>query len=88
MGRDMKPEQLYFAILSDVELEALSEWNPDEITAAVIKRFILNFFKGLAEVIKLKNSIVQFIHESVKDFLFKANGLGKIWSDLGGNLKE
>ncbi|GAB1317667.1 hypothetical protein MFIFM68171_07877 [Madurella fahalii] len=83
----LKPEQLYFAILSGVEPEALSEWNPDEITAAVMKRFVLNSSKGLAEVTKSKSPTVQFIHESVKDFLLKENGLREIWSDLGGNFE-
>ena len=83
----LKPEQLYFAILSGVDPDALSEWNPDEITAAVMKRFILNSSKGLAEVTKSKSPTVQFIHESVKDFLLKENGLREIWSDLGGNFE-
>lgn len=83
----MKPEQLYFAILSGVEPEALSEWNPDEITPSVMKRFIIDSSKGLAEVTKSKNETVQFIHESVKDFLLKENGLREIWSDLGANFQ-
>lgn len=83
----MKPEQLYFAILSGVEPEALSEWNPDEITSSVMKRFIIDSSKGLAEITKSKNETVQFIHESVKDFLLKENGLRKIWSDLGANFQ-
>ncbi|KXX80367.1 Protein SERAC1 [Madurella mycetomatis] len=83
----LRPEQLYFAILSGVEPDVLSEWNPDEITAPDMKRFILNSSKGLAEVTKSKIPTVQFIHESVKDFLLKENGLREIWSDLGGNFK-
>ncbi|KAL2129396.1 hypothetical protein VTI74DRAFT_7840 [Chaetomium olivicolor] len=50
-----------------------------------MKRFILDSSKGLAEVTKSENPTVQFIHESVKDFLLKENGLREIWSDLGGN---
>ncbi|RYP71044.1 hypothetical protein DL769_004757 [Monosporascus sp. CRB-8-3] len=79
----LKPEQLYFAILSGVEPEVLSEWNPDEVTAPVVQRFILSSSKGLAEITKSKNPTVQFIHESVKDFLLKENGLREVWSDLG-----
>ncbi|KAI0888269.1 uncharacterized protein GGS22DRAFT_95525 [Annulohypoxylon maeteangense] len=85
--RPLKPEQLYFAILSGVEPEALSDWNPDEITASVIKRFILSSSKGLAEITRSKIPTVQFIHESVKDFLFKENELKEIWSDLGSNFQ-
>jgi hypothetical protein len=82
-------EQLYFAILSGVELEAVSEWNPDEITQDTIRRFILDSSKGLTETTtsKLqKDQKVQFIHESVRDFLLKEDALGNIWPDLRSNL--
>ncbi|KAK3290943.1 uncharacterized protein B0H64DRAFT_49913 [Chaetomium fimeti] len=83
----LKPEQLYFAILSGVNPEALSEFDPGEITTAVTKRFILSSSKGLAEVTKSKSPTVQFIHESVRDFLLKEDGLREVWSDLGGNFE-
>jgi ankyrin repeat protein len=83
----LKPEQLYCAILSGVEPEALTEWDAEEITAAVMKKFILNSSKGLAEVTKSKSPTVQFIHESVRDFLLKENGLREIWHDLGTNFE-
>ncbi|KAM7209925.1 hypothetical protein V8F06_014692 [Rhypophila decipiens] len=79
------PEQLYFAILSGVEPKSLYEWDPDEITATVIQRFILSSSKGLAEITKSRTRTVQFIHESVRDFLLKENGLKEIWADLGSN---
>ena len=84
----LSPEQLYYAIISGVEPEALSKWDRDEIARDVIERFVLNSSKGLAEITTSKASTVQFIHESVKDFLLKENGLGKIWSDLGSNFLE
>jgi ankyrin repeat protein len=83
----LTPEQLYCAVLSGVEPEGLTEWDPEEITTAVMKRFILNSSKGLAEVTKSKSPTVQFIHESVKDFLLKENGLREIWPDLGTNFE-
>ena len=46
----LTPDQLYFAILSGVEPEALSRWNPDEVPMCVVKRFILDSSKGLAEI--------------------------------------
>jgi ankyrin repeat protein/nucleoside phosphorylase len=85
--RPLKPEELYFAILSGIEPEALAEWNTDVITIDVIRRFILNSSKGLAEITRSKAPSVQFIHESVRDFLLKENGLCKIWPDLGSNLQ-
>lgn len=83
----LNPEQLYFAILSGIEPEALSKWDPKEVTKDVIKRFILNSSKGLAEITTSKNQKVQFIHESVKDFLLKENGLASIWPDLGSSFQ-
>jgi ankyrin repeat protein/nucleoside phosphorylase len=84
----LKPEELYSAILSGIEPGALTEWNTDVITIDVVKRFILNSSKGLAEITRSKVApTVQFIHESVRDFLLKENGLCKIWPDFGSNLQ-
>ncbi|KAK4189520.1 Pfs NB-ARC and ankyrin domain protein [Podospora australis] len=85
----LTPEQLYFAILADSESEPLSEWNQDEITRTLMGRFILDCSKGLAEVTKSKIPTVQFIHESVKDFLHKERlkngGFKDIWPGLEGD---
>ncbi|KAI9778733.1 MAG: hypothetical protein M1839_007964, partial [Geoglossum umbratile] len=83
----LSPEGLYFAIISGVEPKTLSKWDPDETAEDVIERFILNSSKGLAEITKSKIRKVQFIHESVKDFLLKQNGLGNIWPELGRNFQ-
>jgi len=83
----LRPEQLYFAILSGVEPKALSRWDPSEITRVIIERFILSSSKGLAEITKSGNPTVQFIHESVKDFLLKENALGSIWPGLRSNFE-
>jgi hypothetical protein len=83
----LSPEQLYLAILSGIEPEAVSRWDPDEITKDVIIRFILDSSKGLVEITRSKLRRVQFIHESVRDFLLKEDGLGNIWPELGSNLE-
>ena len=83
----LTPEQLYFAIVSGSEPQDLSIWDPEEISISDIQRFILNASKGLAETTTSKTPKIQFIHESVKDFLEKENGLGRIWSDLESNFK-
>jgi hypothetical protein len=46
----MSPEQLYFAILSGIEPQILSKWDPNDIPRDSIKRFILNSSKRLAEI--------------------------------------
>jgi ankyrin repeat protein len=85
----LSPVQLYFAVLSGVEPEAMLTWDPSEITEDVIKRFILDSSKGLTEITTsgFQKQKVQFIHESVRDFLVKENGLSIIWPELGSNLK-
>ncbi|KAM0520713.1 hypothetical protein ACHAPE_003111 [Trichoderma viride] len=79
----LKPEELYFAVLSDPGPESVESWNIDEISMDDIKKFILSSSKGLAEITKSKSPTVQFIHESVKDFLLKEKGLKEICSDFG-----
>ncbi|KAF2470453.1 uncharacterized protein BDR25DRAFT_369639, partial [Lindgomyces ingoldianus] len=76
----------YFAILSGVEPNALSRRDLDENLIDAIKGFILNSSKGLAEITTPKTQKVQFIHESVQEFLLKENRLENIPPDLGRNL--
>ncbi|KAL7796213.1 hypothetical protein V8C43DRAFT_314272 [Trichoderma afarasin] len=83
----LKPEQLYFAILSGVEPEALHDWSPDNMTESTLRKFIINCSEGLIEVTRSNKPTVQFIHESVKDFLLKENGLKEVWSDFGNDFQ-
>jgi hypothetical protein len=83
----LNPKQLYYGILSDTEPEDLSKWDSDEMSIDAIKRFILNSSKGLAEITRSGTPTVQFIHESVRDFLLKENGLNEVWTDLGNNFQ-
>ncbi|ORY00446.1 hypothetical protein BCR34DRAFT_638123 [Clohesyomyces aquaticus] len=80
--KPLSPEQLYFAIISGIEPDAVSEWDSDEITSEVIKRFILDSSKGLTDITTSRHRRVQFIHESVQDFLLKEKGLSDIWPEL------
>ncbi|KAL7936451.1 ankyrin repeat-containing domain protein [Trichoderma chlorosporum] len=96
----LRPEQLYFALLSDCQDEPNSnsdlhegdtneipyQWDPKEVTVLDIERFILNASKGLTEITKSKVPTVQFIHESVKDYLLKDKGLRDIWPDSQANI--
>ncbi|GAP88566.1 putative NB-ARC and Ankyrin domain [Rosellinia necatrix] len=88
--RPLKPKELYFAILSGIDPQNLAVCHSDYISDdPIIKRYILNQSKGLTESTiskDSKDSTIQFIHESVRDFLLKDNGLGKICSDLTENL--
>jgi hypothetical protein len=70
-GRLLRPEELYFAVLAGTEPEELGAWNRSRDTSEVIKRFITSTSKGLIEVRKGDTETVQFIHESVKEFLLR-----------------
>ncbi|KAI4252106.1 MAG: hypothetical protein L6R42_008106 [Xanthoria sp. 1 TBL-2021] len=80
--RPMKREELYYAILSSTDEEALTPWDPEMVTAQDIDKFILSCSKGLAETTNPKSQTVQFIHESVRDFLLGKNGINKLRSEL------
>lgn len=64
-------EELYFGVhagmISDGDPEP---WDRDEITSEVIDLFIVNCSRGLIESTTEGRPRMQFIHESVRDYLF------------------
>ncbi|KAL2850311.1 ankyrin repeat-containing domain protein [Aspergillus pseudoustus] len=53
----------------------------------VVEKFLLSASKGLAEITKSRKSpAVQFIHESVREFLVKDNGLDGIMKEMNVSL--
>ncbi|KAI1879107.1 hypothetical protein JX265_003284 [Neoarthrinium moseri] len=83
----LTPKQLYLAILSGLEPEYLSNCHSDDYWEGTATRYILDKSKGLAEVTRSKTPTIQFIHESVNDFLYKENGLVGLFPELGPNVK-
>ncbi|KAJ5065314.1 ankyrin repeat protein [Bipolaris maydis] len=81
----LSPKQLYYAILSGIDPDEVSAWDPDEVDQDLIKKFILDSSKGLTDITASKDQKIQFIHESVRDFLLKENGLAKIWPEYQHN---
>jgi ankyrin repeat protein len=83
--RPLKPEEYYHAIWAGLSLEGLADPTPPEVDTADSKecfaRCVISSSKGLAEITKSKPT-VQFIHESVRDFLVKDEGLFELWPDL------
>ena len=69
--RLLSPAELYFAVLAGTEPEELGPWNHQEQNDDVIKRYITDTSKGLIEVRQGETETVQFIHESVNDFLLR-----------------
>ncbi|KAH9204507.1 hypothetical protein DL95DRAFT_398411, partial [Leptodontidium sp. 2 PMI_412] len=82
--RPLKPQELYFAVQLGLDKERSGFWDQEDMDLEQIKTFVRSSSKGLAEVTRNKASEVQFIHETVRDFL-----LGKYegqWSTVSGNL--
>jgi ankyrin repeat protein len=81
--RPLRPEELYHAILIGTEPEDAGEWDEDQGRTEL---FILSSSKGLTEVVEDKKHVrtVQFIHESVRDFLFKDKWLENYQPERGG----
>ncbi|KAI0972460.1 hypothetical protein F4678DRAFT_61165 [Xylaria arbuscula] len=82
----LTPKQLYFAIISGIEPDDLAYCHSGDISEECMKRYILDNSKGLAESTRSKSPTIQFIHESVRDFLLKEDGLKKIRPDLSTNV--
>ncbi|KAJ4387255.1 hypothetical protein N0V93_007844 [Gnomoniopsis smithogilvyi] len=68
-ARPLKPEELYFAIQYGSDRECSGFWDQDDVSLDSIKIFVRSCSKGLAEVTRNEDSLVQLIHESVRDFL-------------------
>jgi hypothetical protein len=49
----------------------------------MVSRYVISCSKGLAETTKSSQPTIQFIHESVRDFLIKDKGLYELWPELG-----
>ncbi len=81
--RPLKWEELYFAVISGLHPDTLTEWSPMEFTVENMKTFILSCSKGLAEITDSRGDTVRFIHESVRDFLLKENDLHELRRELG-----
>lgn len=81
-------EEFYFAMISGISPADLSEWDPECISTDDMGRFVLSSSKGLAEVTRSENETVQFIHESVRDYLIKDKGLRDLWQGLGEDFES
>ncbi|KAH7141966.1 hypothetical protein EDB81DRAFT_723203, partial [Dactylonectria macrodidyma] len=85
--RPLKPEEYYHALWSGLSLEGLADLEMPDVDASdaddCFDRCVISSSKGLAEITKAKPPTVQFIHESVRDFLIKDKGLHELWPELG-----
>jgi hypothetical protein len=81
--RPLKPQELYFAVHIGVGQSISRPWDTDSISLDDMHRFVQSSSKGLAEVTKSTKPTVQFIHESVRDFLLLKDGKRKLWPTFG-----
>ncbi|TVY31662.1 Vegetative incompatibility protein [Lachnellula occidentalis] len=72
--RPLNPQEIYFAVQLGLDKECSTCWDQDDVELDVMKTFVRSSSKGLAEVTRNKASKVQFIHESVRDFLLGKYG--------------
>ncbi|TGO91488.1 hypothetical protein BPOR_0026g00120 [Botrytis porri] len=78
-ARPLKPQELYFATQIGLDEDCTGFWDQEDVNIDQMRLYVRSSSKGLAEVTKNKASDVQFIHESVRDFL-----LGRYETQLSG----
>jgi ankyrin repeat protein len=87
--KPIKPKELYLAVACGSPTHDLGNWNNQEIDDATVQNFLKKLSKGLVEFRKPQYATdfsVQFIHESVKDFLLRNKRLQDLDPSLGPNI--
>jgi hypothetical protein len=81
--RSLSPRQVDHALWSGAHGDELRSFSPpnfdDPNTENRLRARVIDASKGLAEILASDPPIVQFIHESVRDFLLKDEGLDGFW---------
>ncbi|KAL5600867.1 hypothetical protein FOVSG1_006897 [Fusarium oxysporum f. sp. vasinfectum] len=87
--RPLQPEEYYHALWSGLSLKGKGDREMPPVNTSdasdCFNKCVISSSKGLAEITKAKKPTVQFIHESVRDFLIKDKGLYKLWPKLGAD---
>ncbi|KAJ5346099.1 hypothetical protein N7452_004103 [Penicillium brevicompactum] len=86
----LRPQEFYHALWSGLSLKSLVDSQIPDVTVLgtgdaddTVSRYAISSSKGLAEITKSSQPRVQFIHESVRDFLIKDKGLYELWPEFG-----
>jgi len=91
-SRALEPAELFIAMEYSRSPSDLAWIPPPTIfppSADRLAKYILNCSRGLVEVVQVASgqpAVVQFIHETVREFLLKDNGLASIVPALATNL--
>ncbi|KAF4967772.1 hypothetical protein FSARC_4746 [Fusarium sarcochroum] len=87
--RPLRPGEYYHALwfeLSPEDLADLEMLDTNGLESSDrYNKFVISSSKGLAEISKAGVPTVQFIHESVRDFLIKDKGFHELWPELGAD---
>lgn len=89
-NRALRPQELYFAILTATDSLSTASivWDHGVVDDTAIKNFILSSSKGLIEVVHghgSRQSSVQFIHDSVREYL-TTSGILQLAASLSENI--
>ncbi|KAK9847924.1 hypothetical protein MYU51_017389 [Penicillium brevicompactum] len=86
----LRPQEFYHALWSGLCLKNLVDSRIPDVTVLgtgagddTASRYVISSSKGLAEITRSSQPRVQFIHESVRDFLIKDKGPYELWPELG-----
>ncbi|KAF5975310.1 Pfs NACHT ankyrin domain-containing protein [Fusarium coicis] len=84
--RPLQPGEYYHALWSGLSLKGKADREMPPINTSdasdCFNKTVISSSKGLAEITRANKPKVQFIHESVHDFLIKDKGLYKLWPGL------
>ena len=81
--RPLSPAEFRHALWAGLsEHRQVDDELPDDTHEDAVK-LVASSSKGLAEITRSKQPTVQFIHESVRDFLVKDKGVQDLWPELG-----
>ncbi|KXH39491.1 pfs domain-containing protein [Colletotrichum salicis] len=84
--RPLTRSEFYFAMLSRLpEHQEILAAQDLKVTNECMDRYVISSSKGLAETLESGFGTIQFIHESVKDFLIKNGGYQELWPGVGAN---
>jgi 20S proteasome alpha/beta subunit len=74
---------LFIAVQIGLHPWSNTELDGKQMSIADCRRYVDTASKGLAEVVRSSKPTVQFIHESVRDFLLGKSGKRKRWPGFG-----
>ncbi|KAK6537092.1 hypothetical protein TWF694_011292 [Orbilia ellipsospora] len=85
----LRPEEFYYAVLSGSDPKSLGRRESSIVTDQIIERFITSGSRGLIEVRNVGHTkSVQFIHETVNDFLLRNKRLQTLDSELSPHIAK